>query len=124
MFIDYRTAFLKATSKMDPTLVPGAVKEFTEPGEYIKQYAERITGAKMTATDCGKLPSYFGKNLKSYHEYLLRDYQTLFDIDASFGTYVGRSNSTCDAILYRFTCDIQGQEYVVLAGHCNGHSGC
>ena len=116
MFIDYRTAFLKATSKMDPTLVPGAVKEFTEPGEYIKQYAERITGAKMTATDCGKLPSYFGKNLKSYHEYLLRDYQTLFDIDASFGTYVGRSNSTCDAILYRFTCDIQGQEYVVLAG--------
>ena len=116
MFIDYRTAFLKATSKMDPTLVPGAVREFTEPEEYIKQYAERITGAKMTATDCGKLPSYFGKNLKSYHEYMLREYQTLFDIDASFGTYVGTANSTCDAILYRFTCDIQGEEYVVLAG--------
>ena len=115
-FIDYRTAFLKATAKLDPTQVPGAARAFIEPEEYIRQYAERITGTRVTATDRTTLPSYFGKNLKRYHDYMLRDYQSLFDIDAQLGTYVGLANSTCEAILYRFTCNIKGTDCVVLAG--------
>lgn len=115
-FSELRSPLLKMASKMDPTFVASAERKYTEPEEYIRQYAQSLTGAELTPTDRAKLPSWFGNNLQKYYDNMMSEYQSLFDVDAQLGTYVGIESASCDALLFRYTCTLSGRDCVVLAG--------
>ena len=114
---EFYTYYLNPLLRSAAASVPGAFKtqlrNFTEPDQYLHQYAEKMAGVRLTPTARAKLPSPFGADLQGERNRLARYVQ---DHAINVSVQVAVSTYYCDAFLYRYEAVVKGRRSVFLAG--------
>ena len=114
LFHDVRNVFIKGIIALVPNHTSNGYKAFEEPEDYIREYAERISGASLKAVSKTELPSYFGNNPKAALTQLNNDvsaFDTFMEIPSA------PVNQLCESVLYKFEGQTKsGVDCVVLAG--------
>ena len=117
MFTTYKNQFIKATLKSVPGVIWTSVRDFIQPEEYLKQFAEAISQMKLVPVAQAALPSIFGSNIQKSYEDFMTQYKAAFAREESLGTPTYPNNSLCKALLVRYIGrKADGTDYVVLAG--------
>ena len=117
MYTTYLNTFVKQNLNMIPGIIWTSIRDFVEPEEFLKQFAEAISMMKLTPVAYADLPSIFGKNVKKFYDDMMAEYQVLFDRETSLGTPTFPNNTVCRAMLIKYKgVNQNGRECTVLAG--------
>lgn len=112
-YFDIRSGMMKGMLGLIQTHTKNGYIPFTEERDYVKTWAEQITGVTLTPTAQAALPSVLGSNPNLAASQLNSELGTYF-------SYLGEQypvvNSEAHSTLYRFTGVFNGQDVVVLAG--------
>ena len=114
LFHDVKNVFIKGIIALVPNHTSNGYKAFEEPEDYVKEYAERISGAALNLVAKTDLPSYFGKNPKDALTQLNNDVSAF---DAFMEIPSAPVNQLCESVLYKFEGKTKsGVDCVVFAG--------
>ena len=114
-FMDYRTQMLKQAVNMNPNAIRSSIREYTEPQEYIRQFAETIFGDSVILEASAESPTRYNINKGTYANILGSLAQTIANNEASFGYPCQIQNLTCQSYLLKYRGIKAKQEYTLLA---------
>ncbi|MCR5066865.1 MAG: hypothetical protein K6A14_02255 [Erysipelotrichaceae bacterium] len=117
MYTTHTNKFTKMMLKSVPNVIWDSIRDFVEPEDYLKQFAEAISQMKLTATGQADLPSVVGKNIQNYYNEMMETYKQAFDIEAQLGTPTYANNSVMKSFMVRYEGVAKsGVSSVVIAG--------
>ena len=117
MYTTYTNQLIKMTLKAVPNIIWDSIRDFVEPEDFLKQFAEAISQMKLTPVAEASLPSIFGRNIQKSYDNMMAEYNAVFQREASLGTPTYANNSLCKAMLVKYKgVSASGQDCVVLAG--------
>lgn len=114
-YMDYRTAMLKQMVNMNPNAIRSSIRDYAEPEEYIRQFAESIFGGGVELEATAQSPSRYSINLQGYTNILSNLAAAVANNEASFGYPCSIENLTCRSYLMKYTGTKAAQEYTILA---------
>ena len=117
MFTTYVNPMIKMTLKSVPNIIWNSIRDFIEPGVYLKQFAEAISQMALTAVSNTKLPSILGRDPQKSYNDMMAVYNAYFQREASLGTPTFANNSIFLPLLVKYKgISKSGVPCVVLAG--------
>ena len=117
MFTTYVNPMIKMTLKSVPNIIWNSIRDFIEPGVYLKQFAEAISQMALTAVSNTKLPSILGRDPQKSYNDMMAVYNAYFQRETSLGTPTFANNSIFLPLLVKYKgISKSGVPCVVLAG--------
>ena len=117
MFTTYKNVLIKSTVNMIPNAIKTSFRDFIEPQEYLKQFAEAMAQMKLTPVAETDLPSIIGTNIQQAYNSMMTEYQARFDQETALGTPTYANNSLCSSFMVKYSGqNPQGIPCTVIAG--------
>ncbi|MBQ6493514.1 MAG: hypothetical protein IJI92_06590 [Erysipelotrichaceae bacterium] len=114
LFHDVKSLMIKGIIGLVPNHTSNGYVSFFEPEDYLRDYAEKISSAKLTPVAKAQLPSYFGKNPEVAKTQLKND---IAAFDAFMEIPSSPINTLCESVLYKYEGKTaSGVDCVVYAG--------
>ena len=114
-FFDYRTDLLRQSVNMNPNFIRSSLRNFTEPEEYIRTFAESIFDGRLELAASAESPTRYNLDLKSQYDRLGNLAAFLANNEASMGYPCEIRNLTCRSYLLKYSGLKGNQKYTVLA---------
>ena len=113
-FYEYRSMMLKQSVKLLPNIIKTSIRNYEEPENYLRQFAEAIFGGSLNEVAYGNSPSLYNVNLQNSYNNLGNLANTVASNEAQSGYQCNINNLTCKSYLVKYTGIKEGVNYVVL----------
>lgn len=114
-YIEHRSQMLKAAAKMDPNLIKSSIRDYTEPDDYLYQFATYMFEDKLNLVGSAESPTLYNTNPQISINRIGSIAQGFANQEAQGGYPCNINNLTCKSYLYKYTGTKDNVEYVVLA---------
>ena len=113
-FYEYRSMMLKQSVKLLPNVIKTSIRNYEEPENYLRQFAEAVFGGPLNEVAYGNSPSLYNVNLQNSYNNLGNLANTVASNEAQSGYQCNINNLTCKSYLVKYTGVKEGVNYVVL----------
>ncbi len=114
-FYEYRNPMLKQSVQMVPNIIRTSIRNYEEPQNYLKQFAESIFGSRLEETALAESsPSLYNANLENSYKILGSLASTVANNEAQSGYRCNINNLTCSSYLIKYKGNRNGADYVIF----------
>ena len=113
LFYDVKSGSFKTILSLIQTHTKNGYIPFVEKENFIKEWAQTITGISLIPEAKGQLPSILGNSPELAKEQLQSDINLYNNF---MGEQANILDSVCESVLYRFSGTMDGKDVIVLAG--------
>ncbi|MBO4918607.1 MAG: hypothetical protein J5365_00470 [Erysipelotrichaceae bacterium] len=116
-FTTYRNKLYTMTLKAMSNVLWNSYRDFIEPEDYLKQFAEALSQMKLTVLGEADLPSVCGNDPEQAYRNFMAEYEASFQRDASLGTETRANNTLVRSFMRKYSGTAQsGALCTVVAG--------
>ena len=102
-FVEYRSAMLRQAVKMVPNVIRSSIRDYVEPLDYLKEFAQSIFGGSLEEVAQADCPTLYNINLENSYNQLAALANTVANNEAQSGYQCNINNLTCKSYLVKYT---------------------
>ena len=114
-FVEYRSAMLKQAIKMSPNIIRSSIRNYVEPLDYLKEFAQSIFGGPLQEVAQADCPSLYNMNLQNSYNNLSALANTIANNETQSGYQCNVQNLSCNSYLIKYEGEKDNQKYAVYA---------
>jgi hypothetical protein len=116
-FTTYKNQMIRMTLNSMADVKWNSIRDFTEPMDYLRQFAEALSQMRLVPTADADLPSVCGQNQQQAYRDFMAEYEAAFQRDEQLGTPTKANNSVFRSVMRRYEgTAASGAPCAVIAG--------